>query len=84
MGKFKGKMYNIHSSNVDKIGWEYDEENKTGVMRVQFKNGKTYDYFPVSKQKYDECWKEKSKGSWIQTELVKAPSVSYEEVTADE
>ena len=66
------------------IGWEYDDENKTGVMRVQFKSGRTYDYFPVSKEKYDEFWKENSKGSWIQRELVKAPSVNYEEVTLDE
>jgi hypothetical protein len=84
MAKFKGKMYNIHSSNVDKVGWEFDEENKVGVMRVQFKNGRTYDYFPVPKTMYDKFWKEEKKGSWIQTELVKAASISYEEVTAED
>jgi hypothetical protein len=79
MSEFKGKMYNVHSSNVNKVGWEYDEENKTGVMRIEFAK-KTYDYFPVSKTKFGEIFKSKSKGGWISENLVKNSTVNYEEV----
>ena len=47
--KFTGKMYSVYSGNLNRAGWEYDEETKQGVLRVEFRNGQQYDYFPVPK-----------------------------------
>lgn len=80
MSEFKGKMYSISSSNIQQIGWEYCEETKQGVLRVVFKNQRTYDYFPVEKKKYDEFWKADKKGSWFHTEIKSSPLISFEEV----
>lgn len=77
---FKGKMYNIISSNINKIGWEWDDETKQGVLRVEFKNERTYDYFPVPKSLYDEFWKAPKKGSWFHSNIKTANSINYKEV----
>lgn len=81
MSDFNGKMYNVHSGNLAQVGWEYDETNKCGVMRAMFKTGRVYDYYPVTKEKFGEIFKQDSKGSWFNREIVNDKSISYEEVT---
>ena len=74
--KFTGTLYSIHSSNAEKIGFCYSKKTKSGVVRVIFKGGKTYDYYPFEKNKYSEIFSEESKGSWIQNNLVKNKSLN--------
>lgn len=83
MSNFKGKMYSVpHSSNINKVGWEYDKETKQGVLRIEFSSGKEYDYFPVEKRKWNEYWNTKQKKSvWLRNEIIKDPLIGYEEVT---
>ena len=78
--QFTGKMYTTHSGNLKRIGWEYDSETKQGVLRVEFKNGSQYDYFPVPKEKFSEYFSSESKGSWFDLEIKKNPTISYEKV----
>ena len=78
--KFTGKMYSIFSGNINRIGWEYDQETKQGVLRAEFKNGIQYDYFPVTKEKFSEIFQEESKGTWFDLEIKKNPSIDYEKV----
>lgn len=77
---FKGKMYFVNSGNLNRIGWEYDEETKQGVLRAEFRNGTQYDYFPVDKKKFSEIFSAESKGSWFDLEIKKNKSISYEKV----
>lgn len=78
--EFKGKMYNIFSGNLAKVGWEWDSVNKCGVFRAEFVKGSVYDYWPVTKELFSEIFKVESKGSWFQTNIVKNQSLSYEKV----
>ena len=81
MENFKGKMYTVHSGNIAKIGWEYDETNKNGVLRIVFlKTGRTYDYWPVKKEIFSQIFKEESKGKYIQQNIINNKEISYEEV----
>lgn len=78
--KFTGTMYNIHSSNATKVGFCFSKKTNCGVMRVVFKGNKTYDYYPIIKNKFSEIFSEESKGSWIQKNLVKNKDMKYVEV----
>lgn len=78
--EFKGKMYTVHSGNLEQIGWEFDEVNRCGVLRAKFKKGNTYDYWPVSRETFSDIFKQESKGSWFQSNIVKNKSLNYEKV----
>lgn len=80
MENFKGKMYTLHSGNIAQVGWEFDAENKFGVLRAIFNNGRTYDYWPVTKEKFGEIFKAESKGKWFVQNISGNKSLNYEEV----
>ena len=73
-------MYQAHSGNIGRIGWEFDKETNQGVLRVEFNSGRTYEYFPVPKHLWDEYWSAKSKGSWFHHNIKTNKNISYEEV----
>lgn len=79
MDSFKGKMYPVQSSNMLKIGWEFDENNNCGVFRIQFKKG-TYDYWPVSKSFFSKIFEQPSneRSKFINTNIVRNKSINYE------
>lgn len=78
--EFKGKMYSIHSSNISKVGFQYDYEKKYGVMRVEFHRGNIYEYWPIEQSKYSEIFKSDSPGSWFQTNIAKNKELQFEKI----
>lgn len=84
MANFKGTMYNIHSGNLKRVGWEYDEETKQGVLRAEFQRGDQYDYFPVEKKKFSEIFSQDSKGAWFNSEIKNSKSIGYEKVDEED
>lgn len=78
--EFKAKMYVIHSSNIARVGFQYDYQKKYGVMRVEFHRGNIYQYWPVEKEKFSEIFKAESPGSWFQNEIVKNKELQFEKI----
>lgn len=78
--EFRGKMYNVHSSNLAKIGFFYDRTLMAGVVRVEFKKGNVYEYWPVEKKLYSEAFGNPSIGSWFQTNFTKNKELNYEKM----
>jgi hypothetical protein len=87
---FTQKMYNVHSGNIAKIGWqEFENEHnptgpKIGVLQVEFNRGDTYQYHPVPKKLFGEFWTAESRGSWFDTNIKKNTLISYEKITPKE
>lgn len=82
--KFNGVMYQVHSGNVARIGWEFDNETKQGVLRVEFNKGDQYDYFPVPKEVFQACFKAPSKGKWFHSEIKSNKLYDYEKVDEED
>jgi len=57
----------LESSMVQAVG--YDEGSQT--LEVVFSNGKTYKYFQVPKEIYEQLLVAESKGSYIQDTIIK-------------
>lgn len=76
------KMYSILSGNLNKVGWylKKDKSQSIGVLRVEFRNGAQYDYYPVSKEKFEEIFIQESKGSWFDREIKKNEKIKYSKV----
>jgi hypothetical protein len=70
----KPGMIQVNSSNIDKIG--YDEENE--LMYVQFTNGGTYTYTPIKKKTWEEFKGSESKGSYIWKNIRNNKSIKSE------
>ena len=81
MSGFNGKMYGIKSSHISRVGWLYDEETNQGVMRVEFKSGGIYEYFPVSKQLNNEFWASSNKGKFFTTDIKNGNGIGYEKIS---
>jgi len=77
---FKGKIYSIHSGNLQKIGWEYDHVTKQGVLFVEFNRGAQYEYFPVPKELWNEFWNADSRGSWFHKNIKSVKSINFEKI----
>lgn len=84
MEDFKGKMYTVYSGNLNRVGWEFDETIKQGVLRVEFKRGDIYDHFPVSKEMFNQMWKAESKGKWFISEIKNNKLINFEKVESNE
>jgi len=63
------KKIPVTSSNIEAIGYDYDEAAKTSpvtaTLRVWFKNGTAYDYAKVPQSVFMELEKAKSVGSYF-------------------
>jgi hypothetical protein len=57
----------VSSSNIDSIG--YDEKSK--LLEVMFLNGHIYEYLGVDKKTYLEFMKASSKGTFLNTIIIK-------------
>lgn len=71
----KIKMYDVHSSNVAKVGWYKDETTQKGVCVIEFVKGARYMYYPVSQEKFGEVFESKAKGKWVQDNLIRNKNV---------
>ena len=65
----------VNSSSINLLG--YDEKSKT--LRVQFKEGRMYDYYGVPKSKYLSAFIAESMGAYINTEI--KPNYRFSEVS---
>lgn len=81
---FSATMYNVHSGNIAKIGWQWFPEESQGVMQVEFHGGRTYQYFPVHNYQNQAMWKSDSKGKWFSENIKNNILISYEEITKEE
>lgn len=77
---FKGKVYEIHSGNLQKIGWEYDNVTKQGVLFVAFNRGAEYEYFPVEKDLWTKFWASDSRGSWFHKHIKSNTNINFEKI----
>lgn len=77
---FKGKLYGVASTNLQKIGWSWDNEVNCGIMRVVFRKGSIYDYYPVSRSLFSGFFESESKGEYFQKHFVKNKALKYNRV----
>lgn len=73
-----------HLSNINRIGWTAKCESKTNVLRVEFHNGKQYDYWPVTQKEYTDLLKAKSIGSEFNQKIKKKLKIEYVEVIPED
>lgn len=59
-------MHKVSSSSID----EYAYHHETKIMRIKFKNGKTYDYHDVPIEKHHAFVLAPSKGSFVNKHIV--------------
>lgn len=64
----------VPSSCLKAAGYDYE----TNTLYVQFTNGRTYKYYNVPKNVYDEMMTSLSRGSYLATRIAKA--YNYSEV----
>lgn len=80
---FKGKMIPVASSNIEAIG--FDAKNGPGnvnLMRVKFKKGSVYDYYPVPESLFKQLTDPHnvSVGMMFQNQVVKNNSIFSKKV----
>lgn len=83
---FKGTLYGVVSSNISKAGWEWDVQNKIGVVRIEFLSGKIYDYWPVHKSTWNEFWQKTpaNRSAWLRSNIINNISLNYEHVNDEQ
>jgi hypothetical protein len=74
------KMYDVHSSKLQKAGWYYCQQSFQGVFIAEFANQVRYMYFPVSQQVFSDFFKASSKGKYFTDNIEKAPGVKYQKL----
>jgi hypothetical protein len=84
-------MIPVASSNISAIGWEErqswaevaqeteEEPENKGWLTIEFKNGRTYNYYNVPESVYEELKSSPSIGKAFQS-LVRAGGYAYEQV----
>lgn len=70
------KMVKVESSNIEMIGWEEGQAVSFGmkpkdVLRITFKNGRTYDYYNFPEELYLDFLNAKSIGSFFHANINK-------------
>lgn len=66
------EMTPVDSSNLSSVG--YDTE--TGTLRIQFNNGRTYEYYGVPESEYYNLLNASSKGQYANQNIYKTYSQS--------
>ena len=66
------KMIPVNSSNIKAIG--YNAEN--GTLKIQFNNGRVYEYYGVPKSEFNNLLNASSKGQYANQNIYKAYSQS--------
>lgn len=84
MSDFKGTMYNVYSGNIAKAGWMWNAEEKRGILQIEFRSNRTYQYFPVDKKYWTEFWQAESKGQYFNENIKNNILIEYEEVFPEE
>ena len=59
------KMTDVESSNIKAIGFKRNENEETGILRIKFLHGASYDYIKVPVSVYNEMMEVDSKGSYL-------------------
>lgn len=64
------RMIKVDSSNIDQIGFEKSKQISMGAkpinsLSIYFKNGRSYRYFDVPEELFEEFIKAKSKGKFF-------------------
>ncbi|ELS32443.1 hypothetical protein Pse7429DRAFT_2455 [Pseudanabaena biceps PCC 7429] len=68
------QMIDVDSSMLSSVGYD----SATQTLRTVFNSGKTYDYFKVSQEVYDELIASESKGRYMRDEII--DMYSYQQV----
>jgi len=61
------EMQPVESSNLAAVGYDLSQ----AIMRIEFKNGRLYEYYDVPQYIYDELLAAESKGSYAAKNIYK-------------
>lgn len=59
------KFINVESSNIEAIGYEYEDE----ILYIKYLNGSVYKFYKVPKQIYEEFLSAPSKGQFMNSRI---------------
>lgn len=71
------KLNSVPSSCLKAAGYDYETE----TLYIQFTSGKTYEYYNVPKNVYDEMMTALSRGNYLATRIANA--YNYSEIKED-
>ena len=68
------KLNHVESSNIEAIGFTQGQQISLGrsninVMRIQFINGESYDYYEIPKEVFDAFLASESKGKFFHASI---------------
>lgn len=77
--KFQGTLTPIESSNLNAVGLDKSSP-ETPVLQVQFRNGRKYNYWPVSQDIYRGLINAPSAFQYFNSHIKNNPNIKFKEV----